>query len=392
MKNLTKLLLSLSSLYLCYIVIFNTANASMWDQFFDKQDGMFDVSTFVLDNATGFMPLPIVITEPALGGFGAGAALAFFHESEEEKARRLSGEIEELGMPPSVSGAAAAYTVNDSWFGAGFHQGSYKQDSIRYFGAVGTAKINMSFYGRNEAGGIPDSGVGFTIDGNFLIQDIRFRIADSNLFIGGEYSYLSSDTRFNIPFLLDISNERLSAATAGAGLILFYDSRDNYFTPVNGVDGKLAYTWYRKGLGSDFNFDKLKASSHGFWMVRDDTQIALRADVKAITDGLAPFWEVPFIHLRGIPIMRYQGEVTVLGEIEGRFDFNSRWSVNAFVGAGQAADDFSNIGNVSTRVSKGVGFRYLILRLMKARVGIDIARGPEETAYYLTFGSAWSMD
>ena len=120
MHNISKLFYHLSALYLFFAIIFNTANAGMWDQFIDKKDGMFDASTFVLDNATGFMPLPIIITEPALGGFGAGAALAFFHESEEEKARRLSGEIEELDLPPSVSGAVAAYTVNDSWFGAGF--------------------------------------------------------------------------------------------------------------------------------------------------------------------------------------------------------------------------------------------------------------------------------
>ncbi len=382
----------LSALILGALIPAQSIYASFWDQFIDEQDGMLDMSSFVLDNTTGFMPLPIIITEPALGGIGAGAALAFFHETNEEQARRQRGEIEELDIPPSVSGVAAAYTANDSWLGAGFHQGSYKRDSIRYLGALGTAKINLKFYGRDELSGIDDSGEKFTIDGNFLIQDLRFRIGKSNWFLGGEYSYLNSDTRFDVPDLPEISSESLSATTSGAGVLAFYDSRDNYFTPVSGVDAKLVYTFYREGLGSDFDFDKLKANAHGFWMVTDDVQLALRGDLKAITSGFAPFWEVPFIDLRGIPMLRYQGEVTGVAEVEGRFDFTPRWSVNGFVGAGQAADDFSSLGDVSTRVTKGIGFRYLIMRLLRARIGIDIARGPEDTAIYLTFGSAWSRD
>lgn len=338
------------------------------------------------------MPVPIIITEPALGGFGAGAALAFFHESKEEKARRLSGEIEAPELPPGISGVAAAYTANDSWVGAGFHQGSYRKDTIRYTGAIGAAGINLKFYGRDENSTLPDDGASFSIDGRFLFQDIRFRMGNSKWFLGGEYTYLSSDVTFDIPGLPGIGNEKLESSSAGAGLIAFYDSRDNYFTPVSGVDGKLVYTFYREGLGGDFDFDKLKASSHAFWMVRDDVQLAVRGDIKAITSGLAPFWEVPFIDLRGIPIMRYQGEVTAVAEVEGRWDLDSRWSINGFVGAGQAADEFSNIGDVSTRVTKGVGFRYLMMRLLKARAGIDIAWGPEESAIYLTFGSAWGMD
>jgi hypothetical protein len=391
-KNAAQFFKKVSALIFTTLLPVTSVCASTWDQFFDKQDGMLDASTFVLDNSTGFMPLPIIITEPALGSFGAGAAMAFFHESKDEKSRRQSGEIEELEIPPSVSGAAAAYTANDSWLGAGFHQGSYKQDSIRYLGALGTANINLTFYGRAESNNINDDGEEFTIEGNFLIQDIRFRVGNSKLFIGAEYTYLNSDTRFDVQGIPDISNEKLEASTAGAGLIVFYDSRDNYFTPVTGVDGKLVYTFYREGLGSDFDFDKLKVSGHGFWMVRDHVQLALRADIKSITSGQAPFWEVPYIGLRGIPMLRYQGEVTAVGEVEGRYDFTPRWSVNGFVGAGQAADEVSHLGDVSTRVTKGIGFRYLIMRLLKARVGIDIARGPEDTAIYFTFGSAWSMD
>ena len=125
---------------------------------------------------------------------------------------------------------------------------------------------------------------------------------------------------------------------------------------------------------------------------RKDFQLALRADAKGITQGEAPFWEVPFIDLRGIPMLRYQGEVTALAELEARWDISPRWGINAFLGAGRAADKVSDLGDATSRVNRGIGFRYLIMRLLKARAGIDIAWGPEEAAFYLTFGSAWSRD
>jgi len=37
----------------------------------------------------------------------------------------------------------------------------------------------------------------------------------------------------------------------------------------------------------------------------------------------------------------------------------------------------------------GVGFRYLIARKLGLGAGLDIARCPEETTFYIIFGSAW---
>ncbi len=53
------------------------SSVSAMEQFLDPKDGMFDASKWVLDNAVGFMPVPIIITDPAVGA-GGGAALLFF--------------------------------------------------------------------------------------------------------------------------------------------------------------------------------------------------------------------------------------------------------------------------------------------------------------------------
>ena len=59
---------------------------SFFDKFIDPTDGQFDTSGWLIDNK-GFLPVPIIITEPAVGP-GLGLAGVFFHESDEDKERR----------------------------------------------------------------------------------------------------------------------------------------------------------------------------------------------------------------------------------------------------------------------------------------------------------------
>jgi hypothetical protein len=84
------------------------ANASMMDDFIDPQDGMLDASHWLAERK-GFFPIPIIITEPAVG-FGLGAGLIFLHDPLAGKT--ADGEtfdpqnIDQKGrmIPPSVSG------------------------------------------------------------------------------------------------------------------------------------------------------------------------------------------------------------------------------------------------------------------------------------------------
>ena len=55
----------------------------------------------------------------------------------------------------------------------------------------------------------------------------------------------------------------------------------------------------------------------------------------------------------------------------------------------KAFDQWSDFGSADFVYSYGTGFRYLIARKFKLRMGIDIAKGPEDFAYYIVFGSNW---
>ena len=125
-----------------------------------------------------------------------------------------------------------------------------------------------------------------------------------------------------------------------------------------------------------------------WWQLLPNTVIGVRADGR-FADGDIPFYAVPFIQLRGIPALRYQGENVIVGEIEPRWDVTYRWSLLAFLGSGWANDSLDGIFDSTARVAYGGGFRYLLAKRLGLRVGVDIARGPEETAIYLTIGSNW---
>ena len=45
--------------------------------------------------------------------------------------------------------------------------------------------------------------------------------------------------------------------------------------------------------------------------------------------------------------------------------------------------------HIKTVAAGGVGFRYRLARKMGMQAGVDVARGPEDTAFYLTIGNAW---
>jgi len=46
-------------------------------------------------------------------------------------------------------------------------------------------------------------------------------------------------------------------------------------------------------------------------------------------------------------------------------------------------------GPHDARNDGGVGFRYLVARLLGLQVGLDVAKGPEEWATCVVFGSSW---
>ena len=353
--------------------------------FVDPQDGRFDMSEW-LATRTGFLPVPIVITEPAVG-YGGGAALAFFH-GQFLGTTVDDGRGGQRRVPPSVSVVAAGGTENGTYFIGGGHMGVWKQDRIRYLGGIGYVDVNMDYYGRG--GSLGDRPIHFESQAWGLIQQLQFRLGNTPFFAGVGYRLLDTSNSFDVSGLLPIPGVPaidFDSRTAGLSLVLKYDTRDNIFTPNEGLDGQVKVSFNGPTWGGDDDFNRYDAYLKYYRRITDDWVLGLRGDAKAV-DGDAPFYEYPFIMMRGIKVMRYQGEKTLLGELELRWTFKPRWTLVGFGGVGKTFSGFDG-GDSDLILSRGLGIRYLVARKLGLQAGIDLARGPEDTAIYFQVGSAW---
>ncbi len=106
-------------------------------------------------------------------------------------------------------------------------------------------------------------------------------------------------------------------------------------------------------------------------------------------DGHAPFFAIPYVKLRGIPALRYQGDRVGVAEIEGRYNFSPKWAMIGFVGKGWVSSNIPIIDTEQNIRAFGLGGRYKIFDAQNIWVGIDIAKGPEDYNWYIQVGQAW---
>ncbi len=169
-----------------------------------------------------------------------------------------------------------------------------------------------------------------------------------------------------------------------------YDTRDNIFTPTVGIYYETSLLASREALGASVDFERFAQVLLGWYPLGHAVTLGARADYAWSSDD-TPFFLRPYVALRGVPAMRYQGDQMASTEIEARWQFHGRWSVLAFGGAGKTWSR-ANRGSASFTqdvASGGAGFRYEIASKFGLNVGIDIAHSPGTTAFYLVVGNAW---
>lgn len=336
-----------------------------------------------------WLPVPIFITEPAIG-YGLGAALAYFHPekksadaSDATPSDSTAKGSDAKKLPPNITGGAAAYTDKGTWFAAVGHSHHWRNDSIRYTGGLAYADVYSDIYAKNTP-------IGFNLVGTGFFQQVGFRLGESNFFLGSKLLWLQTKSAFDVTIKdTNLSFEDIESSNVGLSLIASYDSRDNTFTPNKGQDLELAIWRYDESLGGDYEYWNTTFKALSFHQLNPGLVLGLRLQTAAVS-GRAPFYAYPWVSLRGIPAMRYQGQQA--GEIaaELRWDFSSRWAVVGFGGLGAVGPNDDPKTRIDQDIySVGMGVRYFLMREMGLWLGIDVARGPDEWYPYITIGQAW---
>jgi hypothetical protein len=349
--------------------------------FRDSIDNAVDMSEF-LNSVTGFLPTPIIITEPAVG-FGGGLFGIYFH-----KKKKPDGSGKYGMLPPVMSFGGGGVTSNKTWFSILGHQGSYKKDLIRYTGILGYFDVNLGFYGASILE--DERKYEFKIKGWAIYQQYMMRVKrEVPFFLGANYVYFNNEVSFKTLFENpELSELEKKTSTAGINAAAMWDSRDNTFTPNRGLFVKLEFGRYDDALGGANDYNNFNLNSFFFTNAINRTVAGFRVSSQAKW-GDPAFYELPFIVMRGIPAMRYQDNNVSVFETEWRVNVWKRWSLVGFTGVGFTAPTIDSYQWDSAKASVGGGFRYFLAKQYGLHAGIDVARGPEEWAWYIILGSNW---
>lgn len=344
--------------------------------FRDSLDQAIDISDFLL-NKKGFLLVPSIITEPAVG-YGALGAAVYFHSSYSAKKG-----------PPSMSGVLGGGTQNGTWMAGAFHVGYWKRDRIRYMGAVARTYVNIGYYGAGLIESVEDEPVNLNMDAWLLLQQIKFRVAETNFFIGGRYLLLDTYNTFEIPVEIpEFEGTEFSSTLSEATLVLNYDSRNNVFSPNKGFFIELSGTYSDTWMGSDDLYGRLAVKMIGYFPASKKLMVGIRHE-STYSLGDIPFYARPIVSLRGVPLMKYQNNNTTVMEAEVNWNVYKRWNLVGFTGIGNAFSDIESFDKGKTVSSAGAGFRYLMARKFGLQMGMDFAKSTDDFAFYIVFGTSW---
>lgn len=296
-------------------------------RFYDPEDGAFDLSTILANG--GFIPVPIIITEPAVDK-GLGLAGQFLH-------------------PPASDGAASGRTIvggamtgNGSWGGGILQQGVFGDGDFLYRLGGGIADVTLPIF---PFGG--SEGFDYEDRMKFGFANVRYQLPDTSFSFGPRFIYRTSDVSLEgkgplaerITGLLDQFTEE--KRYVAIGLSAHQDTRDNQFTPTEGLNAIIRYDAYSKGWGSDKDFGVGAFLFHGFYQFDEDWSAGGKVRFEAVTSG-TPFFLAPAVDLRGVQYGRYQGDAALSLEGELRRQVSERWAFVAFGGYGETFVASSN--------------------------------------------------
>ena len=356
-----------------------TGQPKLASRFFDADDGMFDVSSF-LEDPRGFLPVPVVVTEPAVG-YGGGVVGMFL------RPRREAGS--EGWARPNISAIGGLATENGTWAALAGDTSRWLDGRLRTLAGGGTGNVNLDFFGFGANRADADRAVRYSLQFTGAVVQVNWQLqARSPWAVGVRYVYANVDPKLRdepiFPGLADRARVTVSAPTA----ILEYDTRDNVFTPTRGAYAESAYLASREGLGATTSFERFDQILMGWHSPAHDVTLAGRLNYSRASGG-TPFFLRPYIALRGVPDVRYQGDQVASAEIEARWQFHGRWSAVVFGGAGRAWTHRADSSLTQGIGAGGAGFRYELASKFGMHAGLDVAHSAGTTAVYFIVGNAW---
>ncbi len=320
---------------------------------------------------TRFAAIPIPNYNEATG-FGLGLMLSLYYPVDKDD------EI----SPPSSTTFFGYYAKNKTNV-VGIAQKFYlKEDKYRVTLAFARASVNFQFYDENITGDFIDYNTG----SRFALLKGELQVL-KDFYLGLKYRYSRSRTTFDIPIEYDPPENTYS----GLGPTVSYDSRDNISNPNSGCLAELQSLFNHSIFGSDQDYTILELGINRYLTLKENHILALRLHAK-IGLGDVPFEEQAILagtDLRGYTSGKYRADQKYTFQAEYRWAFAKKFGMVAFAGFGYVADKISEIRLEDILPSAGVGLRYMMIPDYRINIGVDIAVGKDDTAFYFRITEAF---
>jgi hypothetical protein len=196
--------------------------------------------------------------------------------------------------------------------------------------------------------------------------------------------YLAGQTAFDQEVLDTLGLKGFTSA--GVGVNLYHDSRDNENSPTNGWFMNANNIAYREWLAGSENFDVYRLDFRGFLEHGDGNVLAGRQFNQFTVD--APPGAFAPVQLRGYTMGEFLGKNMSSLEAEERLRLAERWTstfftgIAALYGNGQSATDSRNL-----YPNYGLGVQYLLKEKERIVMNLEFAGGKGGTyGVYLKIG------
>ncbi len=179
----------------------------------------------------------------------------------------------------------------------------------------------------------------------------------------------------------------------GIGPTVIWDKRDHPLSPRKGWYGELALTYHLKALGSDFSFTEYFADFRKYFLLKDNSCIALQG-LGTLTNGTVPWREQARMGnstmMRGYFAGRYRDNQYLAAQAEYRKPVHSWVTAAIFASAGQVQEAITGFSLRDTRFAGGAGIRVLVNKAKRIYVRMDYAvSGDKTSGFYFKIGDAF---
>ena len=347
--------------------------------------------------AFSVLPLPLIYYTPETRlSYGVAATATFRFRRDMQLLRADSSGQAGATVRPSQITLGFAYTQNKQILFYLPFQLFYDQDKYYINGEAGYYRYTYFFYGVGQQEVTRELyAVNFPRIRINAFRRIAPEIRRGKLYAGIRYQYEDYQVTAVEPGGL-LASGTVSGGSgsrlSGAGVGLFYDSRNQIFFPSKGIVADISYLVHSQALGGNVRFGRYTADVSAYRLLSKHAILAANYFV-SFTTGDAPFNALSLLggtkRMRGYYEGRYRDQNVALIQGEARFDLYKRLGGVVFAAAGVLGNAESLLRLNDPKVAYGAGLRFTINRRDHLNIRLDYGLGKQSSGFYLTIGEAF---